>query len=142
MFQHILVAVDGSEASQKAIDWAKRTYAELPQAKITFVHVFQPYIPVVAGGYPGAVLYQPQNIETPEETPAFLAAAQFEDKERVTYKNFVGSAGDEICKEAAGSGCDLIVLGSEGHGLVSSVLLGSVSAKVLHHAKCSVLVVR
>ncbi|MGO0062750.1 universal stress protein [Brevibacillus fluminis] len=141
MFTNILVAVDGSETSQKAVEWAKKTHEALPEAKITFVHVFQPFVPVIAG-YPAAVIPQPQDVLSPEETPSYQAWAQFEDKSRVAYRNILGGAAEEICNEAEAKACDLIVVGSVGHGLVSSVLLGSVSAKVLHHAKCSVLIVR
>lgn len=142
MFNKILVAVDGSEASNKAVEWARKTYIELPEAQFTFLHVYQPYIPVVgADGYI-PIAYDPVNLQIPEDTPSFQAWSQFPAKERVDYANLLGNAADVICKEAQAGGYDLIVMGAEGHGLVSSVLLGSVSGKVLHLAKCSVLIVR
>jgi nucleotide-binding universal stress UspA family protein len=39
-------------------------------------------------------------------------------------------------------GADLIVVGSHGHDFWGRMTLGSVSDGVIHHAKCSVLVVR
>ncbi len=141
MFRHILIAVDGSDASQKAVDWAKRTYAELPQSQFTFVHVQLPLTPFTAG-YPGVIAYPPTELPTLEEDPAYIAWDAFDDKDRVRYERVGGNPSDEILKIAEEQNVDLIVLGSEGHGLVSSVLLGSVSAKVLHHAKRSVLIVR
>ena len=37
---------------------------------------------------------------------------------------------------------DIIIMGSRGMGKFKELILGSVSNKVLHHAKCSVMVVR
>jgi nucleotide-binding universal stress UspA family protein len=37
---------------------------------------------------------------------------------------------------------DIIIIGSRGMGQFKEMILGSVSNKVLHHAKCSVMVVR
>lgn len=142
MFRKILVAVDGSEASNKAVEWAKQAYTDLPHATFTFVHVYQPYIPVVGTDGYIPISYDPVNLQIPEDTPSFQAWSQFSGKERLHFVNLLGNASDAICKEALEGGYDLIVIGAEGHGVVSSVLLGSVSGKVLHHAKCSVLIIR
>ena len=48
----------------------------------------------------------------------------------------------EIAKTATDWPADLIVIGSRGHGRLEAALLGSVADSVLHHAPCSVLVVR
>lgn len=143
MFKHVLLAVDGSEASQKAVDWAVQAYREMPETRFTVLHVYRPYMVAVpdANGYL-PITYEQAEFEIPEETPAKDAWRQFPDQERVACQTFMGNPAEVICREAAFGKCDLIVLGSEGHGLVSSVLLGSVSAKVLHHAPCSVLIVR
>ncbi len=53
-----------------------------------------------------------------------------------------GWAADEILREAAAWQADLIVLGSRGHGLLATALLGSVSAAVVDRAQCPVLVAR
>jgi len=53
-----------------------------------------------------------------------------------------GTAGSEIIDTAHGWPADLIVVGSRGLGPIKRLLLGSVATYVVHHAHCSVLVVR
>ena len=54
----------------------------------------------------------------------------------------LGLPAEVIVDEAQEWNADLIVMGSQGHGFWGRVFLGSVSDKVLHHAPCSVLIVR
>lgn len=53
-----------------------------------------------------------------------------------------GSPKQAIVEEAETWGADLIIMGSHGYGFWQRALLGSVSSSVVHHAPCSVLVVR
>ena len=53
-----------------------------------------------------------------------------------------GRPADEIIRYAEESGADLLVMGSRGLGALREFALGSVSHKVLTHAKCPVLVVK
>jgi nucleotide-binding universal stress UspA family protein len=53
-----------------------------------------------------------------------------------------GSPDSRIVEAAESFGADLIVVGSHGYNRWERLLLGSVSASVVHHAPCSVLVVR
>jgi len=59
--------------------------------------------------------------------------------DRLTLRGRPGSA---IVEEARAWKADLIVLGNRGHGPIASMVLGSVSAEVVDHAPCPVLVVR
>jgi nucleotide-binding universal stress UspA family protein len=61
---------------------------------------------------------------------------------RVERYLLVGRPGSAIIDEARQFAPDLIVVGSRGHGRFESMLLGSVSAEVVDHAPCPVLVVR
>lgn len=60
----------------------------------------------------------------------------------VTSEVLFGSPESRIVETAEDSHADLIVLGSHGHTRWERLLLGSVSNSVVHHAHCSVLVVR
>jgi nucleotide-binding universal stress UspA family protein len=51
-----------------------------------------------------------------------------------------GAPFEEIIKSANND--DLIILGSKGHSNIERLLVGSVSEKVVRHAKCSVMIVR
>jgi nucleotide-binding universal stress UspA family protein len=53
-----------------------------------------------------------------------------------------GAPADQICELAERCDATLVVIGSHGWGPVHRLLFGSVSAAVLHHAPCPVLVVR
>lgn len=52
-----------------------------------------------------------------------------------------GDAAKMILEKAASHDCDMIILGSHGHGFLRKALLGSVSEAVTHHAKRNVLIV-
>ena len=53
-----------------------------------------------------------------------------------------GPPADAVLRVADVRQCDLIVMGSRGHGTLASLLLGSVSHRVLAHAKAPVMIVR
>ncbi len=53
-----------------------------------------------------------------------------------------GYPAEEIIKCAETEKVDMIVMGSRGHGLIGRFLVGSVSDRVVHHAHCSVTIVR
>ena len=77
-----------------------------------------------------------------EETEKKIRA-YFPDRElQITTDILFGTPESRIVETAEEIGCDLIVLGSHGHNGWERLLLGSVSDSVVHHAHCSVLVVR
>jgi nucleotide-binding universal stress UspA family protein len=146
MFQKIIVCADGSEPSLQAA----RAAGELAQkfgAQVLIVSVFSPTataMPFVHA--PDATPYTEIISQIGEE---FHAAAQNKTEEvlkgfgidaeaRIVY----GHPVDNIVGVAEKESADLIVMGSRGLGAFSSLLLGSVSDGVLHHAHCPVLIVR
>jgi nucleotide-binding universal stress UspA family protein len=54
----------------------------------------------------------------------------------------IGNPIDEILKQAEATGCDLIVMGAHGHGILGDTMMGSVSRRVLRRSKKPVLVIR
>lgn len=61
-------------------------------------------------------------------------------EDRVEVRVQEGAPGPVLI--AASEGAQAVVVGSQGHGAVSKLLLGSVSSYCVHHATCPVVVVK
>ena len=134
----ILFAVDGSEISQRAIaqflDFRCPFGTELKVVSV--VDFFEPF----------------PSIEDVKEREIKAAQKLVDDtvnKLKETHKESVvssvlldGYAIDEILREAKTFAADLIVVGSHGRTGLSELVLGSVSRAVMHHAPCSVRIIR
>jgi nucleotide-binding universal stress UspA family protein len=60
----------------------------------------------------------------------------------VEMKVRFGHPAAEILGELEEGEYEMVIMGSHGHGVFGEVLLGSVSYRISHHAKCPVLIVR
>jgi nucleotide-binding universal stress UspA family protein len=135
----IVVGVDGSEASVRALRWAIEE-ARLRGAAVRAVH---------AWSYPRVSTYHEaaRAIEAPfaEEAEAVLGrvvqeAAEGESDVEVQQVTVEGPAAAALVE--ASSDASLLVVGSRGLGGFSGLLLGSVSHQVASHASCAVVIVR
>jgi nucleotide-binding universal stress UspA family protein len=54
----------------------------------------------------------------------------------------IGNPVEEILEEVEASGCDMVVMGTRGHGILANAMMGSTSRRVLRRCKKPVLVVR
>jgi nucleotide-binding universal stress UspA family protein len=138
----IIVGVDGSASSHKALVWAVRE-AGIRKAPLTVLTVQQ----VVIGFFGTAVLY-PGDDELTERARKFAledveeVLDQLADDSRpasVAVQAVLGVPAEELLKAAAGA--DLIVVGSRGAGGFKRLLLGSVSSHMAHHGHCPVVIV-
>jgi nucleotide-binding universal stress UspA family protein len=100
----------------------------------------------VTGVYGGAHAY-PEDTHNPEVArkaiQQIVEQAGNEIREtapQVTVNVGTGDPAEELIKESRDA--DMVVVGSRGSGGFTSLLIGSVSSKVTHHAACPVLVVR
>ena len=144
----ILLAVDGSACSDAAAqELAKRPWP--PQTEVKVITAVE--IPAPVGMEPWAV--SPDYFENVEGTlrraaQAVLDSALLQLKSttektlKITSEIIQGSPAQVIVDEAESWGADLIIVGSRGLGIWNRIVLGSVSNAVVHHAKCSVEVVR
>ena len=80
--------------------------------------------------------------ETAEKV--FKPLRSFFEKQRIkaSFVGKVGPAAEVIADFATKGGYDLIVMGSHGHSAIGSLVLGSVTTKVMAHCKLPVLIVR
>ena len=146
MFKHIVIATDGSPASEHAAQLAVGL-ARLHGAKLTAVYVVDPY------PYLGVGEINPMGFQS------YMSAAQDQAAQAHAYVERLSSQGDRpvplevrlveevgaasgIVQTAESLGADLIVLGSHGRSGIARLMLGSVSNKVVAESKVPVLVTR
>jgi len=142
MFTGILLASDDSEGALRAATVAA-SLANKFTSRLTIINVFQPiqaYGPFREVVSPA--MHEKYFRELKES--ALAPAGRIAEEMHVPYqtRQEEGHPGSEIGRVAAEEGCDLIVMGSRGLSDVKAFFLGSVSEYVVHHAHCSVLIVR
>ncbi len=139
----ILIAVDGSLHTQKALDY-------LAAHRGMFVDGHELIVVNVCTGLPGHAVrhlnkdvvedyYSEETTKVLEPIKAFFA------KHGITnYRSEPrhGHAAEEILKVAAASGAELIVMGTHGHGIFGRALMGSVATTVVSETDTSVLLVQ
>jgi nucleotide-binding universal stress UspA family protein len=132
--KHILFPVDFSERSASAVPFV-RAMAERHDAKITLLAVVHPYY---AGGLAGAPVIDAEELRhgsKQELDRTFVTEFAGMKVERVAE---TGDPGAVIARWALENSVDLIMMPTHGYGPFRQLLLGSVTAKVLHDAHCPV----
>lgn len=136
----IVVGVDGSPASVRALRWALRQ-AELTGAEIEAVHAWQ--IPAMYGtaamALPGDQLAETAENTLKEATSNVTGESRAKGV-TITERLVEGHPAKALLEESEDA--DLVVVGNRGHGGFVGALIGSVSQQVVHHASCPVVVVR
>ncbi len=137
MYKNILVAADGSENSLRATKQAAYIASLEGDAMVKIVSV-------IAIDVYSDMVYDPIEAHGEAQREIIKDAARVLADAGVDYEIVLlhGRPADEIVRYAAESEADLLVMGSRGLGALREFALGSVSHKVLTHAKCPVLVVK
>jgi nucleotide-binding universal stress UspA family protein len=138
----ILVPVDGSKYSKKALEEAI-SIALGTGASVAAVHVIETM---------PTVYVESQKVLNDAKVKYWSESAKLLDEYKALAENLgfkIETAmmeGDDpaasIIAFSEKGGFDIIVMGSRGRGKLKETVLGSTSHKVLHHAKCSVLIVK
>jgi nucleotide-binding universal stress UspA family protein len=143
----IIIGTDGSEFSKAAVRETCRFFKP-EDAEILIVSAYEDAAPIAAEPFAiSAEYYQKLEDAVREQAEEFVseAAGQLRglcSKEpNVTTRVVCGAPDQQLIEIAKEWRADLIVVGSHGRGFWGR-LLGSVSTGVIHHAPCSVLVVR
>lgn len=137
----ILVATDASDYSRRALTTAVGL-AQQFNAEIELLFVM--YNPIIYSFGAAESYVAPQDQVERDGNLALEATIKGIDLSGVTLKQkkLPGNPANVILQEAEDENIDLIVMGSHGYGAIVGSMLGSVSQKVLHRAKCSVLIAR
>ena len=155
MFKKILVPLDGSEHSLRALKIAVQI-AKKFEAKITLIHVYSVGIRPVVMPEPttltpiGVPVMAPTDVSKIAEATRKAGAAILADGEEKVKAEGIevetllkeGHSVQEIVKTAKEGSFDLIVIGARGISKIREIILGSVSDGVVHNAPCPVLVVK
>lgn len=136
MFKTIVLALDGSEASQKAIPVATEL-ARQNGARIVIAHIEED----VVGKGGGPIVATEDEIQAEIRKQAEELSADGIDTSVQMRNVMLGGPAHPIAEIADEAGANLIVVGTHGHTAVGGMLLGSVTQRLLHIAHCPVLAV-
>lgn len=143
----VLVATDGSAFSEAAINKACELFGSQKETEIRAVSVFEPFQPIASEPFAVSAEYYHEMTESARKQAAHNAEMAETALRSGCSAAAVGSdvlegkPSARIVEYAEEFGADIIVVGSHGRGFWGR-LIGSVSNSVMHHAPCSVLVVR
>ena len=149
MIRNVLVAVDGSDNSARALDFAL-DLAEKYNAAVTVLNVSESpamgAVPQEPTAYSGGsmVVFAKDLRKFHEEilSKAVARAKAIKPNLAISSKLREGDPALEIVDAAKEGGFDVIVVGHKGMGRVKEFFLGSISEKVAHLAPCPVVIVR
>ncbi|GMJ03302.1 hypothetical protein like AT1G68300 [Hibiscus trionum] len=150
MKKKVMVAIDESECSHYALQWALDNLGDTISASQLFIFNAQPlpgfaYLSASTYAAPPADL-----ITAVQENQKKLALALLEKAKEICANHGVeaetmtevGDPKDKICEAVEKLNIELLIVGSHGRGAIQRAFLGSVSNHCVHNAKCPVLVVR
>jgi nucleotide-binding universal stress UspA family protein len=137
----ILLAVDGSECTRKAVAFIATHEAMLEGGELVVVHV-QPPLPPRVEGFVGHQTVQQYHED--EARKVLAPVEEFIRRHNISFRTrwLVGRPAQEIVRLAGEEHANFIVMGTHGHGLLGRALLGSVAQGVLVQSEVPVLLVK
>ncbi|WP_445217475.1 universal stress protein [Bradyrhizobium sp. Pa8] len=140
MYRHILIPTDGSELAERGVAQGLALAKSLG-ATVSFIFVVEQFSEVSGRFLEAIATYAELRKEQAKSVLDGAAnAAKTAGISCETIQVESGQPHQAIVAAAADKGCDLIVMSSHGRGGLSALLIGSVTNKVLTHAKTPVLV--
>jgi len=138
----VLIAVDGSEHSKAAAQFARDLPSPQP-LEVTLLMVINPPDMALSSSaemwYPQYVEHQQEYAEeTLKQISDLFADSSVKSEAHITQ----GHIGNAVVDYAETMGAELVVVGAKGHSAIGRILLGSVSDYVATHAPVSVVVIR
>ena len=143
----ILIAVDGSEHANRAIETAAKMAQSTVSLEACLISVRTGAIlePLFANDYSMITLKKLDSEQEDRQTTVLNNAAQYAKDHGLTLGEPVrahGNVAQEIVRIAKERQADLIVMGTRGLSALSGILLGSVAQKVLHDSSIPVVMVK
>jgi len=138
MFKRIVVAVDGSKHSQRALDYTNEL-ATTYGSSVWIVHAF----PQTSDLF-GYDEYEKMVAQRELAGQAIINAAREKLDQSIDIREELleGPAAEAILSVAEARQSSLIIMGTRGLGTLQGLLFGSVSSKVAQYASCPVMLVR
>ena len=150
-FYKILVAVDGSNHSKRAaeyaIDLARNNKAQLTALTVLNIANIGSASAFIASPMHGLAELKQKRKEAQEwlDEVARLATSQKEDNDYIQFKTYIEesmSVAGAIVEFAENQNMDLIVVGSRGRSGFKKLLLGSIASTVVTYTTCPVLIIK
>jgi len=152
VIQTILVAIDGSESADIALDFAL-DLADKYSADLILLNVFTritassmiTYPTISVGSFPAVMEEFSSELRLRHEMLLGEAVKKTKMQKphlNISRKLVEGRPSDKIIEVAKEDNVDLIVLGHRGQSGIKELVLGSVSDRVAHGAKCAVLIIK
>ncbi|MGD9563058.1 MAG: universal stress protein [Pyrinomonadaceae bacterium] len=145
----VLIATEGSKFSQAAIDKFCNMFDESENTEIRIISAVEPAYAPPESFNVSAEYTRELDAASRKHANEVISQASEEIRRRVpslannlTTKVVTGPPERAIVKEAEDWKADVIFVGSHGYAFWKKALLGSVSSSVVHHAPCSVVIVR
>ncbi|KAI8926216.1 hypothetical protein BC831DRAFT_435507 [Entophlyctis helioformis] len=149
----VAIAIDGSEHSSHALDWALKNVIRSESDQVVLLNV-RPFVPLPTLSYRAPFfdygVYDPDMFDRMDEANAKSSHALLIDAAKQLKKHHVhvraialrGDPRDELVYKIEELKADVVVMGSRGLGTLSRAIMGSVSDHLAHHVKCPVIVTR
>jgi nucleotide-binding universal stress UspA family protein len=140
----LLIPVDGSQSALRAVQYAINLAKADISLSVTLLNVYEEQVPygAISAHVPHERL---KEIEREYTDPALAEAEKLLQEAGIDYERELRVADDVapmIAQRAEETGCDAIVMGTHGGGVLSHILMGSTTLKVLHLVKRPVTVVK
>ncbi|RYX99729.1 universal stress protein [bacterium] len=140
MINKILLPTDGSEHSQKALDYTI-DFALKFEADVVLVYVYD---------LPGEALGLTSGNQDIENSLRFYGDDLLKEYKEILENKGIktrtlllkGDTGEAISEISLDENCDIVIMGIRGLSTLKSLILGSASDYVLRHTKCPVLVIK
>jgi YjbE family integral membrane protein len=142
--RRVLLAVDGSEPSLRAVQQVLAMREQLNDPAAMEVHLMNVQLPVPGDVSTFVAKGSLQDYYRENAEQALAAARQALSAAGQPFKEYqaVGAPGHEIATLAAAERCDVIVMGTRGHGQASTALLGSVAQGVLTECTTPLMLIK